>query len=997
MANCAKLIEMARPEEEKNANGLLALYRNEEDAIEDKEMLVKNQQRDSMIGSSGGDHLGTRSSLPRSPPRDIPQRTSRIHPHSHNPSGADSIAERFILPSGSAGASNPTLPSRPPSSGHPILPIAPATATSSTSTQPLVGFPARLRKQSLGRAAASDSYLPATPSPLSIATYNILHDDLFPTPPRIPHLIKTILSADTVHAAAATAMPADIDKLFEDAGGIVPYGPTYGPLRNPLAAATMRESAVPQSGEGWNIKSTVLFGSGDGDDDDGDRDPPSDHYGLKVVLVRRDGDDDVGVAAPEAVEPALSSVPVPAPADDPNTPLDCAAVSPHDQLLLPAPPPLILPETTLRSVFCYPPPPRGGSRDHHLSALSPSTSSSTGNTSDNSNNNAITNTPNITSTNTVQIRIECAGSYALGAHTSGSDADCLAVGNVSAATFWAVARSRIRRNERMRRRKKGGGDAEEAGEGGGAGVGAEEVQMFDCGAQKLVGAEGVLTLRNLLSRPPSLFDAFRTAHLEDYTAHVLTLVGPRPLASASGERSESEVEKVEAHHLARQFFAAYAKWDWERDVVWPIPSREPPTAAAGQVQSGGGSGSGGGYRRSPTKELMVVLSIERPLANLTFHASRNSVEVMRRALKEADGLLDGGESWGRVCGLGEEEEEGIEKPYVVFLKQHKAFIKLDAHFWGGSNLKGRVLIGWLESRIASLLVQLHTAAPSINAQFWTARFVDAGTVDIEDTIRDPNGFYLFGLSPSSSSSPPSASTSRASCLQVVLAVYIWDLKDPSKPYMPTPGGRSTKLDEITSVAWNQYAIAGASSTGYTVVWDLGGKREVVALAYGGGAGTLAGQASHGNGLAVGGRRGMGAIAWHPDNATRLVTASKDDSSPVIMVWDLRNARAPEKILTGHEKGVLSLSWCKQDQDLLLSCGTDNRVLCWNPQSLEIIGGLPSAGNWAFQVKWCPRNPDLLASAFFDGTVGIHSIQSTNESTASTAMTTSASGIFRRRF
>ncbi|KAJ4467081.1 hypothetical protein J3R30DRAFT_3718374 [Lentinula aciculospora] len=215
-------------------------------------------------------------------------------------------------------------------------------------------------------------------------------------------------------------------------------------------------------------------------------------------------------------------------------------------------------------------------------------------------------------------------------------------------------------------------------------------------------------------------------------------------------------------------------------------------------------------------------------------------------------------------------------------------------------------------------------------------------------------------------------------------VYIWDLKDPSKPYTPTPGSRSTKLDEITSVAWNQqvqYVLAGASSTGYTVVWDLRGKREVVALAYGGGAGTLAGQSNHGNGLAVGGRRGMSAIAWHPDNATRLVTASEDDSSPIIMVWDLRNARAPEKILTGHEKGVLSLSWCKQDADLLLSCGKDNRVLCWNPQTSDIIGELPSADNWAFQVEWCPRNPDLLASAFFDGTVGIHSIQSTNESAA----------------
>ena len=41
-------------------------------------------------------------------------------------------------------------------------------------------------------------------------------------------------------------------------------------------------------------------------------------------------------------------------------------------------------------------------------------------------------------------------------------------------------------------------------------------------------------------------------------------------------------------------------------------------------------------------------------------------------------------------------------------------------------------------------------------------------------------------------------------------------------------------------------------------------------------------------------------------------------------------------MTGHEKGVLSLSWCKQDADLLLSCGKDNRALCWNPQTSEII-------------------------------------------------------------
>ena len=100
-----------------------------------------------------------------------------------------------------------------------------------------------------------------------------------------------------------------------------------------------------------------------------------------------------------------------------------------------------------------------------------------------------------------------------------------------------------------------------------------------------------------------------------------------------------------------------------------------------------------------------------------------------------------------------------------------------------------------------------------------------------------------------------------------LQIYVWDLKDPSKPY--SPGTRSTKLDEITALAWNhhvQYALAASSSTGYTVVWDLRGKREVAALAYGGGAGTMGGmQGFGGPSMAMGGRRGMSDVAWHPDN------------------------------------------------------------------------------------------------------------------------------------
>ena len=48
-----------------------------------------------------------------------------------------------------------------------------------------------------------------------------------------------------------------------------------------------------------------------------------------------------------------------------------------------------------------------------------------------------------------------------------------------------------------------------------------------------------------------------------------------------------------------------------------------------------------------------------------------------------------------------------------------------------------------------------------------------------------------------------------------------------------------------------------------------------------------------------------------------------------------------QILIGHERGILSVSWRRQDADLLLSCKNDNRALCWNLQSSEIIGEVRS--------------------------------------------------------
>ncbi|KAG0245349.1 protein transport protein S31 [Mortierella sp. GBA43] len=210
-------------------------------------------------------------------------------------------------------------------------------------------------------------------------------------------------------------------------------------------------------------------------------------------------------------------------------------------------------------------------------------------------------------------------------------------------------------------------------------------------------------------------------------------------------------------------------------------------------------------------------------------------------------------------------------------------------------------------------------------------------------------------------------------------VFIWDLGNLTKPY--TPGSRSAKLEDITCVSWNnhvQHILATSSTTGFTVVWDLKSKREVLTLSYPGA--VVGGMGSMGNlGQMGASRRGITAIAWNPDVATQIITATEDDNNPVILVWDLRYAHAPEKTLAGHTKGILSLSWCQQDSELLLSAGKDCRSLCWNPKSGEIIGELAPSSSWTFDIAWCPRNPDLLASASFDGKINVDSIQSTHDS------------------
>ncbi|KAI0556053.1 WD40 repeat-like protein [Xylaria curta] len=191
-------------------------------------------------------------------------------------------------------------------------------------------------------------------------------------------------------------------------------------------------------------------------------------------------------------------------------------------------------------------------------------------------------------------------------------------------------------------------------------------------------------------------------------------------------------------------------------------------------------------------------------------------------------------------------------------------------------------------------------------------------------------------------------------------IFIYDVNDPESAFRL--GTAAARSDDLECVAWNikvSHILATGGTGGFVTVWDLKTKKASLTL--------------NNN------RKPVSAIAWDPNNSTKLLTATPDDSTPVILLWDLRNSNAPERTLQGHEQGVLSVSWCQQDGDILISSGKDNKTLIWNPQTGERYGEFPEVTNWTFLTRFHPRNPNLSATAAFDGKITIQTLQNTNPS------------------
>lgn len=349
------------------------------------------------------------------------------------------------------------------------------------------------------------------------------------------------------------------------------------------------------------------------------------------------------------------------------------------------------------------------------------------------------------------------GSYGLGVWTSASDIDCLCIGPFSSSTFFSLATQRLRKAadkgvKLMRRVKAHTGTMLELEVNGVkidlqyAPAGAIAARWPDClglpasdpvwalSAQTLNKLKPIRDLDYVRRSVPDIVK-FKLAHRFIKTwarrrgiyALKYGYLGGIPITVLL-----ARIHKLLAHDsavvslsdLLATFFNHYAGFNWRADVAFdPFFHRQL------------------NYRRTD-REALAILGYAPPALNTCLAASVPSVRTIAEEFQRADKMLsEQGTTWSSFL-----ETDGS----ADFLKSFKSYIKINVQFWGGSLTKGRGLVGWLESRCVSLLVDLNRRLPDLHVRFWPARFVEASSEapaagPAGDEQGDYEGFYLVGL------------------------------------------------------------------------------------------------------------------------------------------------------------------------------------------------------------------------------------------------------------
>ncbi|XP_010459526.1 PREDICTED: protein transport protein SEC31 homolog A-like [Camelina sativa] len=196
-------------------------------------------------------------------------------------------------------------------------------------------------------------------------------------------------------------------------------------------------------------------------------------------------------------------------------------------------------------------------------------------------------------------------------------------------------------------------------------------------------------------------------------------------------------------------------------------------------------------------------------------------------------------------------------------------------------------------------------------------------------------------------------------------VCVWDLANPSEPSHYLRGTGSSMQEEISSVSWNrefQHVLASTSYNGTTVIWDVNNKKVITDFKNFGSMDRFKGPTR------------CSVLQWDPDNFNQIMVASDEDSSTNLKLLDIRYLQSPVRTFVGHQRGVIAMEWCPSDSLYLLTCAKDNRTICWNTKTGQIVAELPIGGNCNFDVHWYPKIPGVISASSVDGKIGIYNLE-----------------------
>jgi poly(A) polymerase Pap1/uncharacterized protein (UPF0248 family) len=355
------------------------------------------------------------------------------------------------------------------------------------------------------------------------------------------------------------------------------------------------------------------------------------------------------------------------------------------------------------------------------------------------------------------------GSYGLGVWTSSSDIDCLCIGPFSTKTFFALASQRLRKASDegvkiLRRVKANTGTMLELS------IQGVKVDLQYCAATsvaehwphvlKVPASDPIWTLpTQTLSKLKATRDLdYLRRSVPDLAKFRLAHRFIRAWASARGIFSarfgflggmqislllarvykmvaaEAGTANVSVPDLLSTFFSHYAAFDWRTQLVFdPFFHRHrlPYTRTA--------------------REPLAILGYFPPALNTSAAATVPSVRAIAAEFRRAATLLSSGaaHSWATLLE-GSEAAAGRDAA-EEFLHAHKSYVRIDLQYWGLSEARGARYVGWLESRLVLLLVDLARRVTAVHSRIWPARFVETLPEDEDESARDYQACYLIGL------------------------------------------------------------------------------------------------------------------------------------------------------------------------------------------------------------------------------------------------------------